>query len=352
MYQKISKVKLLINVMHHHIDDTLQKTKQPRKFFNQVFTSLPYSETVLNGLNIMIDVREWAILTEGMKCLYKGSWWCRFFYVWGIDFIGPFPPSFGNQYILLAMDYVSKWVEAIACPRNDANTVVEFIQRNILSRFGAPRTIISDEGSHFANKLLAKLVGRYGIKHVMGLAYHPQSNGQAEISNREIKNILEKTVSTSRKDWSVKLDDPLWANRIAYKLPIGMSPYKIVFRKPCHLPLKLEYKSMWAIKKLNCDFKAAKDKRLLKMNELEELRNETYDNARIYKDKTKKWHDQKILRKEFRVGELVLLYNSRLKLYLGKPKSRWSGPYTIVAVSPFEAVTLKTNSRDEFKVND
>ena len=89
-------------------------------------------------------------------------------YVWGIDFMGPFPPSFGNQYILLVVDYVSKWVEAITCPRNDANIVVEFIQGNILSRFGAPRTIISDEGSHFENNLFAKLMSRYGIRHVMG----------------------------------------------------------------------------------------------------------------------------------------------------------------------------------------
>ena len=116
---------------------------------------------------------------------------------------------------------------------------------------------------------------------MMGLAYHPQSNGQEEISNREIKKILEKIVNTSRKDWSTKLDDALWDYRIAYKTPIGMSPYKISFGKPCHLPLELEYKAMWAIKKLNCDFQAAKEKRLLKMNELEELRNESYDNARI-----------------------------------------------------------------------
>ena len=107
------------------------------------------------------------------------------FYVWGIDFMGPFPPSFGNQYILLVVDYVSKWVEAIACPINDANIVVGFIQRNILTRFGAPRTIIGDEGSHFANKQFAKLMSRYGIRHVMGLTYHPQSNGQVEISNRK-----------------------------------------------------------------------------------------------------------------------------------------------------------------------
>ena len=215
----------------------------------------------------------------------------RIFDVWGIDFMGPFPPSFGNLCILLTVDNVSKWVEAIACPINDANTVLGFIQRNIMSRFGAPRTIISGEGSHFANKLFAKFMSRYGVRHAMSLAYHPQSNGQTKISNREIKNILEKTVNASRKDWSSKLEDALWAYRTAYKSPIGMSPNKIVYGKQCHLPLELEYKEMWAIKKLNFDFHAVKEKRLLQLNELEELRNEAYDNARIYKDKTKKWHD-------------------------------------------------------------
>ena len=114
--------------------------------------------------------------------------------------MGHFPSSFGNIYILLAVDYVSKWVEAIACPRHDAITIVGFIQRNILSRFGAPKIIISDKGSQFANKVFEKLMSMYGIKHLMGLAYHPQSNGQDEISNKEIKKILEKTVNASKKD--------------------------------------------------------------------------------------------------------------------------------------------------------
>ena len=100
-------------------------------------------------------------------------------------------------------------MEAIACPRNDASTVVGFIQRIIFRRFGAPRIIISDEGSHFVNNVFAKLMSKYGIIHVMGLAYHPQSNGKTEISNREIKKILEKTVNSSRKYWSIKLDDAL-----------------------------------------------------------------------------------------------------------------------------------------------
>ena len=205
--------------------------------------------------------------------------------------MGPFPPSLVNIYILLVMDYVCKWVEATACPRNDVITVVGFIQRNILSRFGAPR-----------------IMSRYGIKHLMGLVYHPQSNGQAEISNREIKKILEKIVNASRKDWSIKLDDALWAYRTTYKTPIGMPPYRIIYGKPYHLPLELEYKAMWAIKKLNYDFQAAKEKRLLQINELEKLRNEAYDNAKIYKEKTKRWHDQKIIRREFKAREQVFLY--------------------------------------------
>ena len=128
------------------------------------------------------------------------------FDIWGIDFIGHFPSSFGNLYILLAVDYVSKWVEAIACPRNDASTIVNFMQKHIFSRFGTPRTVISDEGRNFANRLFAWLMSKYGVKHAMGLAYHPQYNGQAEISNREIKKILEKTINTNRKDWAIRLD--------------------------------------------------------------------------------------------------------------------------------------------------
>ncbi|KAI3765529.1 hypothetical protein L2E82_15565 [Cichorium intybus] len=145
---------------------------------------------------------------------------CEIFDVWGIDFMGPFPSSFGNMYIILVVDYVSKWVEAKATRTNDSKVVADFIKANIFSRFGMPRAFISDRGSHFCNRTIEALFKKYGVLHRVSTAYHPQTNGQAEISNREIKSILEKTVSTSRKDWSIRLDDALWAYRTAYKTPI------------------------------------------------------------------------------------------------------------------------------------
>ncbi|KAL4319623.1 hypothetical protein GQ457_18G014050 [Hibiscus cannabinus] len=266
------------------------------------------------------------------------------FDVWGIDFMGPFPSSHGDLYILLAVDYVSKWVEAITTPKNDAKTVMKFLHKNIFTRFGVPRALISDEGSHFDNKLTAKALQWYGVRHKIATAYHPQTNGQAEISNREIKQILEKTVSTSRKDWSSKLDEALWAYRTAFKIPLGMSPFKIVYGKACHLPVELEHKAFSA--------QLAGEKRLLELNELEEFRLQAYESARLYKEKTKRWHDKHIMPHHFHEGQQVLLYNSRLKLFPGKLKSRWSGPFLVHKVYPYGVVEIKKDEdANIFKVN-
>ncbi|XP_070001918.1 uncharacterized protein [Nicotiana sylvestris] len=204
--------------------------------------------------------------------------------VWGIDFMGPFVSSCGNTYILVAVDYVSKWVEAAALPNNEARSVVDFLKKNIFTRFGTPREIISDGRLHFCNKAFNILLRKYGVTHKVMTPYHPQAREKVEVSNWEIRDV-------------------------------------------------------------------AANLRVAHLNESDEFRYHAYASSSLYKEKMKYLHDKYIWNKEFKVGDLVLLFNSKLRMFPGKLKSKWSGPFEIVGVTPFGALDLKNKNNEVFQVN-
>ncbi|GKB74964.1 reverse transcriptase domain-containing protein [Tanacetum coccineum] len=212
--------------------------------------------------------------------------------------MGPFLSSRGKKYILVAVEYLSKWVEVKVLPTNDARVVCKFL-KSLFAQFGVPRAIISDRGTHFCNDQFAKVMLKYGVTHRLSTAYHPQISGQVEVSNRGLKRILERTVGENCASWSDKLDDALWAFRTAYKTPIECTPYKLVYGKACHLPIKLEHKAYWALKHANFNLSTAGDHRKVQLNELNELRDHAYENSLIYKERTKRIHDAKFKKPRF-----------------------------------------------------
>nr|GEZ41896.1 reverse transcriptase domain-containing protein [Tanacetum cinerariifolium] len=214
---------------------------------------------------------------------------CEIFEVWGINFMGPFSSSGGNKYILVAVDYLLKWVEANKLLTNDARVVCKFL-KNLFARFGTPRAIISNRGTDFCNDQFAKVM-------------------------------------------------------------LKCTPYKLVYGKACHLPIELEFKAYWALKHANFDLQTTGDHKKVQLNELNELRDQAYENSLIYKEKTNRLHDSKIKDRVFDIGDSVLLFNSRLKIFSGKLKSHWFGLFTISHVFPYGIIELSQPDGPNFKVN-
>ncbi|WVZ70443.1 LOW QUALITY PROTEIN: hypothetical protein U9M48_019114 [Paspalum notatum var. saurae] len=256
------------------------------------------------------------------------------FDVWGIDFMRPFPKNGDKEYILVTIDYVSKWRQCRVqqriqdipsiCSGKQSFLVLEY--RGSSSAMGAATSMTSSSGSCGPP------------------CCHPlpsATSGKAETSNKQIKNILQKTVKAMGKEWVSKLPDALWAYRTAYKTPIGMTPYQLVYGKTCHLPVELKFKSHWAVKRWNMDLQLAGVRRQMQLVELEEWREKAYHNAKLYKERTKRWHDKWIKIKSFKVGDKVLLFNSHIRLFgHGKLRSNWEGTFTVLEAADHGAITM------------
>ncbi|XP_012472360.1 uncharacterized protein LOC105789533 [Gossypium raimondii] len=228
------------------------------------------------------------------------------FDVWGINFVGLFPPSWGNVYILVAIDYVSNWVKVVALPTNDAKLVLNFYIIIFLPGLVPPCALISDEDSHFDYKLVANALNSMGLN--------------IKLPQHTIPRQMDKQMSLTT--------------------PLGMSPFKLVYRKPSHLPVKLEHKTYWAIKKLNMDWSVAGTNRLLKLNEMEEFRAQTCKNVKLYKEKTKRWHDNKILPRSHNKVNCPEVSGEKMLKHLGS---------TSTASPPMTTDVAPSTSHSDFK---
>nr|GEZ71152.1 reverse transcriptase domain-containing protein [Tanacetum cinerariifolium] len=224
---------------------------------------------------------------------------------------------------------------AKALPTNDARVVVKFL-KSLFSRFGTPKAIISDRGTHFCNDQFSRVMAKYGVTHRLSTAYHPQTSGQVEVTNRVLKRILERTVGENRALWSDKLEDALWAIRTAFKTSIGCTLYRLVYGKACHLPLELEHKAYWALKHTNFDLRTAGDHRKHQLNELNELCDQAYENSLIYKERTKKLHDDKIKNRIFNVVAISKLIVIDSNTIMEATYHRWRSQMLLLSLRTTE----------------
>ncbi|GKA33615.1 reverse transcriptase domain-containing protein [Tanacetum coccineum] len=232
----------------------------------------------------------------GRKVYEAGFYWPSIFKDakdYGLDFMGPFPDSMGNKYILVAVDYMSKWVEAQALPTNDARVVVKFL-KGLFARFRVPKALISDRGTYFCNSQLEKALLKYGVTCQISMIYYLKPIDKPRSPSSLLSIILERSVGYNLKDWSEKLNDAFWAFRTAYKTPIGCTPFRMVYGKACHLLVEIKHKAYWALKQCNMDLTAAAKNHFMELNKLMELRDRAYENTQIYKERTKRWHDSRL----------------------------------------------------------
>ena len=254
---------------------------------------------------------------------------------WGIDFVGPIQPVTKhrkNRYILVATDYTTKWVEAVALQKNDARVTARFLFENIITRFGCPLELVSDRGTHFLNSTIEALTRVYLIKHRATTPYNPKANGLTERANGLLCKILTKIVSAHKTDWDVKLASVLWAYRTAEKITTKQTPFYLTYGLHSVVPIEFEVPTFRILHHSRLGVEASQAYRLQQLEKMEEDRDLALQHTYLQQAQRKKAYDKKLKRADIQAEDWVLLYDNRFNKFPGKLHTRWLGPYKVVNV--------------------
>eukprot|EP00253_Pinus_taeda_P019960 PITA_19960 len=235
---------------------------------------------------------------------------------WGMDFVGPIsPPSKHKQYIIVCIDYLTKWAETKAIKAATKEKVAEFLRENIFCKLGYPKELVTDQGSQFTSNLIEDLLTHHRIKHMTSTPSHLQANGLVEAT---------------------------WAYNTAWKTTIGFTPYELVYGKKALLTIEFEFNTLRMAAQLDLDLSHAQKERLLQLNGLDEYRMQALLYTEVVQLQRKIWHDKNIKEKQFQEGDWALLNDSRYKDFKGKPRTRWLGPYIVEKCNDNGLVLIRT----------
>jgi hypothetical protein len=275
------------------------------------------------------------------------------FQQWGLDFIGEFKDNSSNGYrwILTATDYFTRWVESIPTKKATEEVVMNFLEERIITRFGVPSKITTDNAKAFSSLALAEFCFKYGIVLSHSSNYYPQGNGLAESSNKNLMNIIKKVVGENKRSWDSKLKYALWADRITTKTSTGRTPFELVYGLEAKLPVNLQIPILRFSQQYTTDGEAIQG-RINQLIELDESRRIALSQMERNQEKIKNTFDHKTKERDFAEGDLVLLWDKRREKpgMHKKLDGLWTGPYKIMSPAGTNSFNLGTMEGEALKL--
>jgi hypothetical protein len=255
---------------------------------------------------------------------------------WAIDFVGPInQPGKRTRawYIIIAIEYLTRWAEAREVKDCSETTAMHFIFYDIITRFGCPKTLMSDQGTHFINKTVESLTKEFAIHHQKSTPCHPQENGTVEAFNKILETTLKKICSVNKDDWDLRVPAVLWAYRTTCKKLTMQAPFKLVYGIEVVVPMEYSVPILRIDAFTDMDDIGIVRERLAQLVELEEDRFITGFPQQVQKEREKAYHDRNIKKKAFKQGDLILLYESKFTKHPGKFRTHWIRPYEVAYVT-------------------